>query len=223
VSLINGINVWVNGFVAPDDGDGRDAASVVVGLGALANRTVWLKSHSPDWVAGGTFGKGSVTLTGPVILHDLTVGNGSWPRLSPLRTTIRNSWRLAATNYKGSLFADDIPEAKVILTNAVNGTSRPVMVTRSINSLEAGKVSVVEIVGLPIGWYSSNIAVVAQGSGDTSAATTATYRVIRWQGSNAAENLGGASPDGHNAGNWTTVTTQTVNLEVGRAAVVIDD
>jgi hypothetical protein len=211
VAIINGSNVWVNGFVAPDDGDGRDAASVVVGLGALGDRTVWLKTHSPDWLAGGTFANGSVTLTGPVIFHNLTVGNGSWPKLAGTRTTTRNSWRLAATNFAGTLFTSDVPESKVVLANSGNGTTRPVMITRSINSLEAGKVSIVEITGLPIGWNLTSIAVVAQGSGDTSAAGTGSYRLIRWKGSNVAENLGGVSPDAHIAGNWTTVTTQTVN------------
>jgi len=211
VSTITGSNTWVNGFVAPDDGDGRDAASVLVGLGALADRTVWLKNHSPDWVAGGAFANGSVTLTGPVTFYDLTVGNGSWPKLAGIRTTSCNSWRLAATNFGGTLFTSDVPESKVVLANSGNGTSRPVMVTRSINSLEAGKVSIVEIAGLPIGWYLSNISVVAQGSGDTSAAGTGSYRLIRWKGSNVAENLGAVSPDAHTAGNWTTVTTQVVS------------
>lgn len=45
MSTITGADSFPATFEGPDDGDGRDAAGVEVGLEALADRTQWLRNH----------------------------------------------------------------------------------------------------------------------------------------------------------------------------------
>lgn len=64
--LVEDDSTYPASITVPEDGDARNAASVVVSFQALANRTAYFLAKLGVWITGGTLELPAITLTAPI-------------------------------------------------------------------------------------------------------------------------------------------------------------
>jgi hypothetical protein len=220
----DGVNVtgsaWISGFVAPEDGDERLAAHVQVMGGMLAERTLYLKNTSINWVTGGTYNNGNIQLNGLLLLYGTTIAanleltGGSWLKYSPARPWERHSLEIVATTRSDADSSDGMAKLPDAWNVLVDGA--PAIATRSSSSAvrshwirldlpDRGELQTVDVTTIGVAW--------------SPLMTYAKYRVARFKPGAPLEYLSNEATDVHTDANY-EATVLTTSLTVAADTII---
>lgn len=173
--------------------------------GASGSTSTWNSGSSTVFAGTNTF-SGTTNFSGAT-----TFTAGTWPKLSS-RSWTRRSLNICNVSY-GNHASAGPTDADAWLRSSTSTSTNPPFI-QTATETAAGSFHWIELKDLPDGSTVTQVAVTTTGNLSNTSLTLPSYRIIRWQGGSAPDNMSSLTADGHVSADWLSgplSTTITIN------------
>lgn len=178
--------------------------------GASGSTSTWDAGSSTSFAGTNTFG-GTTNFSGVT-----TFTAGTWPKVSS-RSWTRRSLNICNVSYGDHASAGPADVDAWIRSSTSTSTNPPFIQTSTETA--TGSFHWIELENLPDGSTITQVLVTTTGNLSNSSLTLPTYRIVRWQGGSAPDNMSSLTTDSHVSADWLSGPLSTT-ISVNANAVI---